>query len=478
MQSLNPAVEKSPRLKRYPAENARIHVLRTHGKRLAYDPNSMELFELEEWDTEPAASFDAPNFPYFVRPFPVQLCLNVCHDCNLGCRYCFVRHYSATKELKYMTPTVLQQAIDHYFNGIPQLGKRGRFGISFFGGEPTLPKSWKLVKEGALYARSLAEMRQSYLNLHITTNGTCLDKEKLDFLSQQNFSMIISIDGPEDIHNKNRPARRDTFNSWESTMQALEKMLDYPGLAKRTTLRATFGADDVQLVSRLEFPNELVRKGMAGSVSVEPLNLSETSCHNIGEKQMIFGTSDEHRELVNRQYYEAAEWFVSRRKTSYNPRFFHFEATLRRLARRMPQPSECGAAWGFYAVNPSGDILPCHREGVDPIGSLAYGISEQAREEWKDNRWYCRTKCPSCWARNYCGGGCRVVSKQHTGDIHNSDPALCMFKKVWLKECAWILSETTQSDWINAEPRHAQAQTERAGEQSCTRCDSSEKPAG
>jgi len=478
MHSLNPAVDKSIGLKRYPAEG-KLHRIQSHGKSLGYDPNSMEVFELDDAD-EPAVSFDGPNFPLFVKQFPLQLCLNLCHDCNLACRYCFVRHQAVTKELKYMTPLILRKALDHFFDGLPKLNNRNKLkvGISFFGGEPTLPSSWELLKDGVSYAKSLAELRNVHVTFHLTTNGTLLSEEKIEYLQQHGFSMIVSLDGPEDVHNRNRPARREAFNSWQATMMSLSTLARFPVLARRTTLRGTFGIDDVQLVSRLEFLNSLVSQGMAGSVSVEPLNLSETSCHNIGEKQMIIDTSDEHREIINQEYYEASEWFLARRKSGCSPSFFHYEASMKRLARRIPQPSECGAAWGFYTVNPLGDIYPCHREGVGAIGSLEFGISEQLREPWKDNRWYCRTKCPSCPIRNFCGGGCRVVSHQITGDIHTSDGAMCMLKKVWLKECAWILSETSQEEWVNVRPRTFQGQSKEVGEsKSCTRCDSSEKRA-
>ncbi len=38
----------------------------------------------------------------------------------------------------------------------------------------------------------------------ITTNGTLLDNEMLKFLEENNFSLVFSMDGPQEINDMNR----------------------------------------------------------------------------------------------------------------------------------------------------------------------------------------------------------------------------------------------------------------------------------
>ena len=57
------------------------------------------------------------------------------------------------------------------------------------------------------------------------TNGTLLDDEWGDFLSENNFLVGLSIDGPEDVHNANRVDKkgRDTYKEVMRGLSILRK---------------------------------------------------------------------------------------------------------------------------------------------------------------------------------------------------------------------------------------------------------------
>ena len=54
--------------------------------------------------------------------------------------------------------------------------------------------AFDLIKECTLYAEKIFEGRKVLFNF--TTNGTLLTKDKVDFLVQHGFTMLIS---PEDV---------------------------------------------------------------------------------------------------------------------------------------------------------------------------------------------------------------------------------------------------------------------------------------
>lgn len=66
--------------------------------------------------------------------------------------------------------------------------------------------AFDLIKECTLYAEKIFGGRKVLFNF--TTNGTLLTKDKVDFLVQHGFTMLISLDGPEDVQDRHRKSGR------------------------------------------------------------------------------------------------------------------------------------------------------------------------------------------------------------------------------------------------------------------------------
>ena len=63
------------------------------------------------------------------------LCLHICHDCNLSCKYCFAKDGTYNTEKDYMSFSVGKAAIDFL---IGNSGNIKNLEVDFFGGEPLL----------------------------------------------------------------------------------------------------------------------------------------------------------------------------------------------------------------------------------------------------------------------------------------------------------------------------------------------------
>lgn len=72
--------------------------------------------------------------------------------------------------------------------------------IGFYGGEPLLRPDF--IVQCVEYVKERAEGRKIYF--HMTTNGTLLKGSIMNYLVENGVHLLISIDGPEEIHNKNR----------------------------------------------------------------------------------------------------------------------------------------------------------------------------------------------------------------------------------------------------------------------------------
>jgi len=420
-----------------------VEVVRVPSHTVLYDVNSMAAVEVEDdlaqrfADGSGEVSFPGlvswpckPQFPFHDTTECRSLVLEATHACNLACAYCFVRNYYENQG-GMMTMETARRAIDMIPPGRP-------LSVGFFGGEPLL--NWKLMQGVTAYVTDLAQKRKVTKSFHVTTNAILLDDERIRFLDDNGYSMIVSLDGPEDIHNRLRPAKDDKVNSQQATLANVRKLKGTQQLRHRTTLRSTYTGLGADLVARLEYLNKLVEDGCASHVSVEPCSLNETACLNLPDGHPL-ALTPAHFDGLAEEYHKAAEWYVAQVQAGKNPRFHHFMKPLERLLYTLHAPSECGAGCGYLAVDPAANIYGCHRESKSLIGHLDTGIDEELRAKWKDNRLYARPDCVACPIKHICGGGCRLDSIERHGDIHRPDATGCFFKRRMFEEALWIMCE-------------------------------------
>jgi uncharacterized protein len=102
-----------------------------------------------------------------------------------------------------MNFTTAKKAIDYFFSLLRE-GKKynpiRKSAIGFYGGEPLL--NFKLIKECVEYIKN----SNSDINIMygMTTNGSLLDEEKANWLMEHDFVISISLDGPEEEHDRLR----------------------------------------------------------------------------------------------------------------------------------------------------------------------------------------------------------------------------------------------------------------------------------
>ncbi|MBI3153715.1 MAG: radical SAM protein [Chloroflexi bacterium] len=142
----------------------------------------------------PAAQQNHGIAPLFLGIIPTR-------SCSLQCVYCdFITDQSAGSA---MSLPMVKQVIDAYFEILDE-EKSERADIQFFGGEPFY--SPEVVYFSVVYARRKAEERAMDIHFEVTTNGI-FSADVAAWVADHFDAVILSLDGPMDIQESQRPAR-------------------------------------------------------------------------------------------------------------------------------------------------------------------------------------------------------------------------------------------------------------------------------
>lgn len=131
-----------------------------------------------------------------------SMCFEITRDCNLKCRYCVYNgSYSLYQSHRKgsLTFETARQSLDYIYSLIGKRGKK-EFAVSFYGGEPLL--RFELIKKIIEYTKSL--FRNWKLLFTVTTNGTLINREIIDFFAANECIMTVSLDGSRLNHDAKR----------------------------------------------------------------------------------------------------------------------------------------------------------------------------------------------------------------------------------------------------------------------------------
>ena len=177
--------------------------------------NNIELYKVSSGDVKQYLIGEANGFR--------QLILEVTSACNLRCRYCiYSEHYNLTRTHgnEMMSFDIAKKAIDYYFQNFEIMFERNPMRkpiIGFCGGEPLV--NFELIKKSVKYISE--NYRRNRVLYNITTNGILLDDKVQNFLVDNNFSILVSLDGSKEMHDRNRV---DKFNN--GTFDRIKTNLD------------------------------------------------------------------------------------------------------------------------------------------------------------------------------------------------------------------------------------------------------------
>ena len=170
-----------------------------------------------------------------------QLVLNVTEKCNFRCTYCTFSgyyKYERTHSNNDMPENIALRSIRYYLENSTSL--KTKF-ISFYGGEPLL--KLKLIKRCVEFAReNYLQDDERSIRFNLTTNGYLLNADEIEYLRNNRIGLLVSLDGPEHIHNKyrRRPNKQKSFHIVYNNLRKIwqldeEYFMKHVGISAVTT---------------------------------------------------------------------------------------------------------------------------------------------------------------------------------------------------------------------------------------------------
>ena len=150
--------------------------------------------------------------------------------CEHSCPYCQVSRQSEDKFRYDMSPEIALGALDLTFRSSSQNIK-----IEFQGGEPLL--NFDLIKYIVLEAKKRNQHSGKNVAFVIATNLALINHDILEFCREHSILISTSLDGPQALHNTNRP--RPGNNSYEKTIEGIKLVREMLGRDQVSALMTT-----------------------------------------------------------------------------------------------------------------------------------------------------------------------------------------------------------------------------------------------
>lgn len=348
------------------------------------------------------------------------ICLNIAHDCNLACKYCFASKGDFGCGKKELMPLeTAKRAVDFL---IEKSGKIKNLEMDFFGGEPLM--NWKVVTETVKYARSLEKKYNKNFRFTLTTNGILLDDEKIDFINKEIYDVVLSLDGKKETNDRFRVTRSGN-GSYDLIVPKFKKLVSERN-GKKYYVRGTYTKEN------LNFTDDVMHIYDLGftEISMEPVLCDDNFKYTLSKE-------DVHEILKEEE--KLCKKLISMKNAGKNINFFNFNIDIEKGPCVIKRLKGCGCGNDYVAITPNGDIFACHQmvgNNEFKMGNINEGtFDESIKKRFLNTSIYHKEKCRNCWARFYCSGGCAVKNYTHNHDIMKPFDVACEMQKKKI-ECA------------------------------------------
>lgn len=365
--------------------------------------------------------------PAFVNREPVvkALCLNVAHDCNLKCKYCFAKQGNFGGKPELMSFEVGKRALDFL---VANSGSRRNLDIDFFGGEPLM--NFEVVKQLVEYGRSIEKEHGKNMRFTITTNGLLLNDEIIDYINENMHNVVLSLDGRKAVNDNMRMTINDR-GSYDVIVPKMQKLVEKRPKDKYYYVRGTFTREN------LDFSKDILHFRDLGFelTSVEPV---------VDDESNPFALRKEDLPQIFDEYERFAAELADRQLAGDKFKFFHFMVDLTQGPCVIKRITGCGAGNEYLSITPNGDIYPCHQF----VGQEEYIMGnimdekiefpEDLQKMFRDAHVYNKEECKKCWNKFYCSGGCHANALNFNGDINKPYDLGCEMQRK-RTECAIMI---------------------------------------
>ncbi|MCH5155734.1 MAG: radical SAM protein [Clostridiales bacterium] len=356
-----------------------------------------------------------PFLPQYVRT--VTMCLHISESCNLNCKYCFKK---IGGELSLDDIKRFIDCVTHIYPNAD------RYIIDMSGaGEPLLHKD--LAMQIAKYCKALSDKYLREFLPTFVTNGVLLTPETVGELQAAGILFGVSLDGTKENHDKNRVFHNGK-GSYDTVVNNIRKIEhnDYVGLAMTYS--------DGNLLESFLSMSELLP-----TVSMKPVRFTDGQ---FDAKAVCDG-------------YDKLIRFLLSKTLSGDKKYIYavvngddyFGKFLKRVLLGQKVYGRCDAGIARFSLAGDKNIYFCPAAvGIEggAVGDLEYGIRRRKIQEMWDRQK--NGKCNGCFARDVCGGECKIVSYNRYGTFNGVDPVMCQIKRHLFLLAKYFADSVKQAD--------------------------------
>ena len=348
--------------------------------------------------------------------FPINRCtIDLTENCNLRCGYCFT-FFNKDYKRKNLSLKTGTEIIDWIFKD--EISQSDTIDLNWWGGEPFV--KFDLMKQLTDYALNKSSKTGKRLSVGGTSNVTLWTPEIVDWMDKHRAYFMMSIDGPKDIQDLNRPCAVKGESSWDM----IEKNLPY--IMKKIPFIGSRMSPTPQHVHRMSETFKML---------YEKYNIKSQMFSPVHELEW----TKEKLEEAKRQLMIISDMIIEKRLKGQRFDVKHLDDGAR-IIESGKQHAEfpCGAGRFYVGISTRGMIYPCHRfnkynNGSDKnatlIGNIYDGITNpEFRNKfinWHSNPFpeKCTKDCELYG--NLCDMACYAVSYDLTGSIYKPPKVYC-----------------------------------------------------
>jgi MoaA/NifB/PqqE/SkfB family radical SAM enzyme len=286
------------------------------------------------------------------RPTPLFASYNVTSRCNMRCAFC----EWWKNEMPELSTKKALAAIDSVCN----------LGAPFFdlsGGEPLLRKDLIVLAKRVASHGCLVSMN---------SNGTLLTKDKIDDVANVFDTVVISLDGPEKIHDK----IRGVAGTYKKAVNAI-RLLKANGV--RTGVNSVVTPWNIEILPK--FIEEL--RILADFAQIQPMH--------------PYPPAPENRPS-NEQIVRLQEYLLSLKQS--DPGFLAVPTEFIKGFEQFfkgKSPKICNAGDLYVAINPQGKLLACPARSDLILGDTSEDSIEEMLKNREKKGWRKVEACKGCW---------------------------------------------------------------------------------
>ena len=336
-------------------------------------------------------------------------------NCNFRCKYCFDDSFSDRTSCGY-NYVMSTDMIPDIVNFIEKTkAKNTRASITFFGGEPTL--NWEFIEKFIEYAKD-NNLNYSY---SMNTNGSLLTPEKIDYMIENQFNLVISLDGIKEAHDSSR-VYKGNKGTWDSIMKILPNAI---GKFRAHNLPIT----SMMVVNKNTY--KYIRESYEFLVSLGFKDINILWCWE--EKFTDEELNDILESLKNTFIVDRAPLWLDARRSLLSKNYNCIKS------------SYCHVPQASVTINCKGILYFCHRlvpkmsssEFNDNFGDIYNGFTNTNYLKFISDRMQGKNKeinkiCSKCDCYSFCKSGCIGAIRGNTNGYGIMD-SMCRIQKMLLQ---------------------------------------------